>query len=224
MRGVFATDRWVGAALARGCWSSGCRAGRGCSQSFPADTFGVGGRARPNLSRAVPSLEPAHELRASARAVSQRAGPKQRKRPVLHRPARRLRPRPAGAGRSRKSRPSPRLRPPGANTMLPPPRSAPAPRDPQGDVAQLVRVPDCRSGGCGFESRRPRQQEPRGVSRNLGDARGFFFSGAVVREAWQGRPFRPVWRKRQPRGKPSGCACLVKGVATNADPAQAAQA
>ena len=25
-----------------------------------------------------------------------------------------------------------------------------------GDVAQLVRVPDCRSGGCGFESRRPR--------------------------------------------------------------------
>ena len=23
-------------------------------------------------------------------------------------------------------------------------------------VAQLVRVPDCRSGGCGFESRRPR--------------------------------------------------------------------
>src|SRR5262245_39872583 len=33
-------------------------------------------------------------------------------------------------------------------------------RDPsffsRGDVAQLVRVPDCRSGGCGFESRRPR--------------------------------------------------------------------
>lgn len=28
-----------------------------------------------------------------------------------------------------------------------------------GDVAQLVRVPDCRSGGCGFDSRRPRQQE-----------------------------------------------------------------
>ena len=26
-----------------------------------------------------------------------------------------------------------------------------------GDVAQLVRVPDCRSGGCGFESRRLRQ-------------------------------------------------------------------
>ncbi len=25
-----------------------------------------------------------------------------------------------------------------------------------GAVAQLVRVPDCRSGGCGFESRRPR--------------------------------------------------------------------
>ena len=26
----------------------------------------------------------------------------------------------------------------------------------RGAVAQLVRVPDCRSGGCGFESRRPR--------------------------------------------------------------------
>ena len=25
-----------------------------------------------------------------------------------------------------------------------------------GDVAQLVRAPDCRSGGCGFEPRRPR--------------------------------------------------------------------
>ena len=25
-----------------------------------------------------------------------------------------------------------------------------------GGVAQLVRVPDCRSGGCEFESRRPR--------------------------------------------------------------------
>ena len=25
-----------------------------------------------------------------------------------------------------------------------------------GGVAQLVRVPDCRSGGCGFEPRRPR--------------------------------------------------------------------
>ena len=27
-----------------------------------------------------------------------------------------------------------------------------------GAVAQLVRVPDCRSGGCGFKSRRPRLQ------------------------------------------------------------------
>ena len=31
-----------------------------------------------------------------------------------------------------------------------------------GPVAQLVRVPDCRSGGCGFESRR-------GRLRSLGD-------------------------------------------------------
>src|SRR5438874_1820519 len=30
-----------------------------------------------------------------------------------------------------------------------------------GGVAQLVRVPDCRSGGCGFESRRPRFQSSR---------------------------------------------------------------
>jgi hypothetical protein len=29
-----------------------------------------------------------------------------------------------------------------------------------GDVAQLVRVPDCRSGGCGFDSRRPRLKGP----------------------------------------------------------------
>src|SRR5579875_197481 len=29
-------------------------------------------------------------------------------------------------------------------------------KSPFGGVAQLVRVPDCRSGGCGFESRRPR--------------------------------------------------------------------
>ncbi len=28
----------------------------------------------------------------------------------------------------------------------------------RGVVAQLVRVPDCRSGGCGFEPRRPRFQ------------------------------------------------------------------
>ncbi len=28
-----------------------------------------------------------------------------------------------------------------------------------GAVAQLVRVPDCRSGGCGFESRPPRYDE-----------------------------------------------------------------
>ena len=29
-----------------------------------------------------------------------------------------------------------------------------------GAVAQLVRVPDCRSGGCGFESRPPRFLTP----------------------------------------------------------------
>ena len=28
--------------------------------------------------------------------------------------------------------------------------------DPYGAVAQLVRAPDCRSGGCGFDSRRRR--------------------------------------------------------------------
>ena len=31
---------------------------------------------------------------------------------------------------------------------------------PNGVVAQLVRAPDCRSGGCGFEPRRPRLAKP----------------------------------------------------------------
>ena len=41
-----------------------------------------------------------------------------------------------------------------------------------GAVAQLVRVPDCRSGGCGFESRLRRSKMP-------GDhgLPGFFFAG-----------------------------------------------
>ena len=41
-----------------------------------------------------------------------------------------------------------------------------------GAVAQLVRVPDCRSGGCGFESRPPRFRTPlhAGFSlRTIGD-------------------------------------------------------
>ena len=36
----------------------------------------------------------------------------------------------------------------------------PWPTAPEGAVAQLVRVPDCRSGGCGFESRPPRLKRP----------------------------------------------------------------
>ena len=41
------------------------------------------------------------------------------------------------------------------------PRGAPDANGPpqQGAVAQLVRVPDCRSGCCGFESRRPRSPQ-----------------------------------------------------------------
>src|ERR1700722_4062345 len=38
-----------------------------------------------------------------------------------------------------------------------------------GGVAQLVRVPDCRSGGCGFEPRRPRS-----IPRFPPRERGFF--------------------------------------------------
>jgi hypothetical protein len=34
-----------------------------------------------------------------------------------------------------------------------------------GAVAQLVSAPDCRSGGCGFESRRPRSMEVAAVER-----------------------------------------------------------
>src|SRR3954470_235172 len=55
-----------------------------------------------------------------------------------------------------------------------------------GRVAQLVRVPDCRSGGCGFESRRARLRTP-----FLGSEAGFFVfwlawrsvSGALVKPA-----------------------------------------
>lgn len=36
-----------------------------------------------------------------------------------------------------------------------------------GAVAQLVRVPDCRSGGCGFESRPPRFRTPLPVGFSL---------------------------------------------------------
>jgi hypothetical protein len=45
-----------------------------------------------------------------------------------------------------------------------------------GGVAQLVRVPDCRSGGCGFEPRRPRFKK---TPENRADARifqGFLFA------------------------------------------------
>ena len=43
-------------------------------------------------------------------------------------------------------------------------QSAPAKGLSTGAVAQLVRVPDCRSGGCGFESRPPRLKK---ASRKL---------------------------------------------------------
>src|SRR5262245_18132095 len=45
-----------------------------------------------------------------------------------------------------------------------------------GAVAQLVRVPDCRSGGCGFEPRRPRftlKPAASGLSSFLGRCVGF---------------------------------------------------
>src|SRR5438874_3162928 len=46
-----------------------------------------------------------------------------------------------------------------------------------GGVAQLVRVPDCRSGGCGFESRRPRStQTPQGQ-----DSAAFIISASTTR-------------------------------------------
>lgn len=78
------------------------------------------------------------------------------------------------------SRPTsaPNLDTPGDPATLPsPPKAQPA-ADPRsgsarvrgdpvfGAVAQLVRVPDCRSGGCGFESRPPRLRKPR-CSRGL---------------------------------------------------------
>jgi hypothetical protein len=38
-----------------------------------------------------------------------------------------------------------------------------------GGVAQLVRVPDCRSGGCGFEPRRPRYNSNPPISTTLAE-------------------------------------------------------
>jgi hypothetical protein len=59
-----------------------------------------------------------------------------------------------------------------------------------GAVAQLVRVPDCRSGGCGFEPRRPRLCSP--MHRFL---RCIFHGGpcfpALIASSTVIRPLRP---------------------------------
>ena len=53
---------------------------------------------------------------------------------------------------------------------------------PLGAVAQLVRVPDCRSGGCGFESRRPRLIKTPEFTGKSFEFRGLVVSGSCT---WQ---------------------------------------
>ncbi len=53
-----------------------------------------------------------------------------------------------------------------------------------GAVAQLVRVPDCRSGGCGFESRPPRFRTPLPAGFSLRRAATLTKDCAHYRRAW----------------------------------------
>ena len=50
----------------------------------------------------------------------------------------------------------------------------------RGVVAQLVRVPDCRSGGCGFEPRRPRSGDCIANDHQLNRVGGRFVLMSVV--------------------------------------------
>ena len=58
-----------------------------------------------------------------------------------------------------------------------------------GVVAQLVRAPDCRSGGCGFDPRRPRLRKP---WFSLENSRVFSFLFMEERESHNLRPLQKI--------------------------------
>ena len=77
----------------------------------------------------------------------------------------------------------PRLDTTGASATFPHPARIRVPgkrsESPSGAVAQLVRVPDCRSGGCGFESRPPRLEMPLALRQGRFLICGMMTNGAL---------------------------------------------
>src|SRR5262249_61877574 len=73
-----------------------------------------------------------------------------------------------------------------------------------GGVAQLVRVPDCRSGGCGFEPRRPRFGKPAVTGTQAPPA-----AGLVILIGWTDFPAET--RTRKGTGRAARYGTLLSG-------------